>query len=345
MKPKHRGKTIDAKMQSGSRCARIRACLLATVMLLLAATQSWAGGGQHYPNGAEDFAVGALPPPGTYLVNYFVFTQKNSVKDNSGNNQFGSFKADVVAEVPRFIYVTPFTLLGANYAVHAFFPIYSAEVQAGTAATSDAHAPSSAVPSDRDIIDSKKQGLGDITFSPMILGWHFGPNLHAVAALDFIAPTGTYDNNRFASTILSRNHWTIEPVFAVSYFWEGFDISSKFMYDFNTSNDKFLNPGTGTVGKLSPGQEFHFDWALGYSAKNGLTGGLVGYNYWQTTDDEFNGVTVADNKSRIGGIGAGVKYWPNHGPFSMTLKHYWEYDARNIATGQQTFFKVIYAFQ
>jgi hypothetical protein len=296
---------------------------LAAVFSMLTFVQSWAGGGQHYPNGVEDFMVGALPPPGTYLVNYMLLVQKNSLRDNSGNGLPADFNASVFAEVPRLIYVTPFTLLGANWAVQAFLPTYS----------SDVTAKSTAIPPLN--FDANDKGVGDIIFSPLILGWHFGPELHTVFALDMWAPTGNYDKTNPATQILSKNHWTFEPVLAVSYLKEGFDISAKLMYDFNTRNSD-----TGT----DPGQEFHIDWALGYSMKNGLTGGLVGYNYWQTTDDEVNGVKQQDQKSEVGGIGVGIKYWPKQGPFSMALKQYWEYGAKNIATGPQTQFKIIYAF-
>jgi hypothetical protein len=308
-------------------------CILrvAAVFFMLTVGQSWAGGGQHYPNGVEDFAVGALPPPGVYLINYLLLVQKNGLRDDSGNNVLPSFKASVVAEVPRLVYVTPYTLLGGSYAVHMFLPTYSAEVNAGTA------------PGAKDIVDSSDKGLGDIIFSPLVLGWHFGPNLHTVFAVDIWAPTGNYEKTRPASQILSKNHWTIEPVIAASYFWKGFDISGKFMYDFNTSNDDFLK-SDGTTGKLDPGQEFHIDWAVDYSFKNGISTGLVGYNYWQTSEDEVDGVKVANQDSQVGGIGVGVKYWPNKGPFSMVLKQYWEYAAKNIATGPQTQFKIIYAF-
>ena len=303
----------------------LRTLWIAAVFFMLTVAQSWAGGGQHYPNGVEDFAVGALPPPGVYLVNYLILAQKNSVRDNAGNSLPGAFKADVVAEVPRFIYVSPFKVLGANWGAQVFLPYYSADLQAGS---------SLATPGDK-ALDSREKGLGDIIFSPAIFGWHFGPDLHAVAVLDIWAPTGNYDKNRPATTILSKNHWTFEPLVAVSYLKEGFDISAKLMYDFNTRNSD-----TAT----DPGQEFHIDWAVGYGLKNGLSGGLVGYNYWQTTDDEVNGVAVKDASSEVGGLGIGIKYWPNHGPFSMTLKQYWEYGAKNIATGPQTQFKIIYAF-
>lgn len=319
-------------MKRVSCCRFLSTLCLAAVFAMLTVAPSWAGGGQHYPEGVEDFAVGALPPPGVYLVNYLLLIQKNSLKDDGGNNVLPSFKASVVAEVPRLIYVTPLKLLGASYAMQLFIPTYSADVRAGT------------TPGASNLVDSTDKGLGDIIFSPLVLGWHFGPNLHTVFAVDTWAPTGDYDKYRPASQILSKNHWTIEPVLAASYFLHGFDLSAKLMYDFNTSNSDYLNPATGTTSKLDPGQEFHMDWAADYSFKNGISAGVVGYNYWQTTDDEIDGATQPGAKSEVGGIGIGAKYWPNHGPFSMVLKQYWEYGAKNIATGPQTQFKIIYAF-
>ncbi|WP_243689138.1 hypothetical protein [Geotalea toluenoxydans] len=80
--------------------ALVRTLFIAAALFSLTAVHSWAGGGQHYPNGVEDFAVGALPPPGTYLVNYMILAQKNSLRDNSGNGLPADFNASVFAEVP-----------------------------------------------------------------------------------------------------------------------------------------------------------------------------------------------------------------------------------------------------
>jgi len=303
--------------------AFVRTLFIATAFFTLTAAQSWAGGAQHYPNGVEDFAVGALPPPGTYLVNYMILAQKNSLRDNSGNGLPADFNASVFAEVPRLIYVSPLKVLGANWAAQIFVPFYSADVTASSTAIPPLN------------FDANDKGIGDIIFSPLVFGWHFSPELHAVLALDTWAPTGNYDAKNPATQILSKNHWTFEPVLAMSYLKEGFDVSAKLMYDFHTKNTD-----TGT----EPGQEFHLDWAVGYGLKNGLSGGVVGYNYWQTTDDEVNGVTAKDSRSEVGGIGIGIKYWPKQGPFSMTFKQYWEYGASNIATGPQTQFKLTYAF-
>ena len=313
-------------MKNATCTGFFRTLLASSVFCLFLTAQSFAGGGQHYPNGAEDFMVGALPPPGTYLVNYALLVQKNSLKNNSGRNTVTpggplDFNASVLAEVPRLIYVSPYSLFGATLAAHVFVPYYSADVTVSVGGNK--------------VVDDNDKGIGDIIFSPLVLGWHFGPELHVVAALDMWAPTGNYDKNNTATQILSKNHWTFEPVLAVSYLKEGFDVSAKLMYDFNTTN---------TTTNTDPGQEFHVDWALGYGSGNGLSGGLVGYNYWQVTDDEVNGSSVKDQKSQVGGIGVGLKYWPKMGPFSMTLKQYWEYDAKNMPTGPQTVFKVVYAF-
>ena len=310
-------------MHRSSQLRFPRAIALAIVFALITAAQSFAGGGQHYPNGVEDFMVGALPPPGTYLVNYLLYVQKDSLRDNSGKKLPVDFDATVIAEVPRLIWVSPYTILGASYAAHAFLPLYSADVKASSAAIPPLN------------FDKDYKGIGDIIFSPLVLGWHFGPELHAVFAVDIWAPTGNYDKNDPATQILSKNHWTFEPVLAVSYLKNGFDLSAKLMYDFNTKNSD-----TNT----KPGQEFHVDWAAGYSLPSGFTGGVVGYNYWQTTDDKVAGVETPNDRSQVGGIGVGLKYWPKMGPFSMTLKQYWEYSAKSMPTGPQTQFKMTYAF-
>ena len=144
-------------------------CLTA-VFSMLTAAQIWAGGGQHYPNGVEDFMVGALPPPGTYLVNYMLLVQKNSLRDNSGNSLPVDVNASVFAEVPRLIYVSPYKLFGASLAAHVFLPFYSADVTVSAGGNR--------------VVDDNDKGLGDIIFSPLIMGWHFSPELHAVFALN-----------------------------------------------------------------------------------------------------------------------------------------------------------------
>ncbi len=308
-------------------------------LLLALSTPSQANlplAGQHYPNGVEDFVVGALPPPGVYLKNYFGLIQKDRLMDDKGKNTGLDFEADVTVVVPRFIWVTPHTILGASYGVQAFFPLYWADVRFPVS-----------TPDGPVELGSRQSGLGDIIVNPLILGWHFSPNFHMVAALDIWVPTGNYDRDDLASQILSKNHWTFEPVVAVSYIHQGFDFSAKLMYDFNTKNDDYNLLGVGK-GELKPGQEFHVDYAISYARKEGLRYGLSGYSYWQTTKDEFRpdggGGKIKGDRGEVHALGPTVKYWPDQGRFSAVLKHHWEFGAKNLPEGEATWLNVVWVF-
>lgn len=312
--------------------------LLVALFFLALAAPSWASfpaSGQAYPNGAEDFVSGALPPPGVYLKNYFALIQKNRLADDDGSKVPANFSADVTVVVPRFIWVTPVELLGASWATQIFLPMYWADVQ------SDDLAP----PGER--LDNRAAGMGDIIFTPMALGWHFSPNFHMIGALDFFLPTGNYEADNLASQIVAKNHWTIQPVIALTYLRGGMDVSVKFMYDFTTKNDDYILGGVGP-GELDSGQAFHFDWGVGYAPKEGLRVGLAGYSYWQTTKDEFSpdggGDTIDSDKGVVHAIGPAVKYWPNKGRFSATLKYNWEFGAKNLPEGQATWLNLVWVF-
>jgi len=310
-------------------------------LVLATATASWANqplSGQHYPMGAEDFVVGALPPPGVYLKTYIALFQKDRLTDNDGHiaNAPGGgpnidLEADVTAVVPRFIWVTPWQLFGASVATQVFFPLHWTNVRSDVLGGSWA--------------DAENSGLGDIIFTPIALGWHFGPNLHLILAEDLFLPTGDYDADDPASQILSKNCWTFESVAAISYLTNGFDFSAKLMYDFNTKNDDY------TLGGLAPesmdlesGQEFHVDYAVSYARSEGLRYGLSGYYYMQVTEDKIDGEKVDDNKGRIAAIGPTIKYWPKQGRFSAVLKHQWEFGAKNLPEGQTSWLNIVWVF-
>nr|HPG72462.1 transporter [Syntrophales bacterium] len=192
------------------------------------------GGGGAYPNGAEGFMAGALPPPGTYFINYLTYYTASKFKDNNGNDAPGDFKLKVAADVLRFVHVTNYKVLGANWAVHAFIPIAYQDVS---------------VPGR----DDDRFGLGDIIIDPIILGWH-SRNVHVTVGLDIYIPTGSYNKDRLAN--IGRNYWTFEPVLGVTFLSDGgFEVSAKFMYDINTENDDT---------KYRSGQEFHVDYTVGY---------------------------------------------------------------------------------
>ena len=294
------------------------AIIAAAVFMCQAVTTEQAfateSGGGAYPNGAESFMAGALPPPGTYFLNYLTYYNASKFKDNNGNDLIPGFKLNAVADVLRFVHVTNFKILGANWAVQALVPLVYEDVK--TSALSD-----------------DRFGLGDIIIDPIILGWHT-KNVHVSVGLDTFIPVGTYNQDRLANP--GRNYWTFEPVIAATFLSDdGFEFSGKFMYDFNTENEDT---------KYKSGQEFHIDYLVGYHIDKQWAVGLGGYYYYQTTQDEQNGVKVGSDgfEGRVFSIGPQAQY--SYNKMSFTLKWQPEIEARNKPEGNKFWFNFVYAF-
>ncbi len=294
------------------------AAVLLCPVVLTGPAYATEGGGGAYPNGAEDFMTGALPPPGTYFKNYMTYYTASTFKDNNGNDVTGptgqKFKLNVFAETLRLIYVTKAQVFGASWAMHAFLPIVYQDVTAPNSATDN------------------RWGLGDIIIDPFILGWHL-PNFHITTGLDIYLPTGTYNQDHLANT--GRNYWTFEPIVAMTYLSDsGFELSAKFMYDFNTKNNDT---------NYQSGQEFHFDYTIGYHIDKQWAVGLGGYCYIQTTNDEQNGVTPPDGfKGQVYAIGPEAQY--SYKNMNFTLKWQYEFDAKYKPEGNKFWFNFVYAF-
>lgn len=296
--------------------------LLAGVMLLtslaiIAPAHATQGGGGAYPNGAEDFMSGALPPPGTYLLNYMEYYSADRLNDNKGNQMMPGFKLNVFAEVLRVVHVTNQQVLGGSWGMHLFLPLVYMDATV-------------TIPSKKS---DHQTGFGDMIIDPFILGWH-GKNWHVATGVDFYLPTGSYDKNRLAN--IGRNYWTFEPVLAGTYITDsGFELSGKLMYDFNTKNSD--------LDYLS-GQEFHLDYAVGQKLGD-FNIGMAGYFYQQTTDDEQNGKKVAfndGNKGRVFAVGPALKYQVKN--MSFSLKYLFETVVENRPEGGSLWFKCSYAF-
>jgi hypothetical protein len=285
------------------------------------------GGGGAYPNGAEDFWCGLIPPPGYYFINYFLYYHADEFNNKDGDNVDEDFDLNVVANTFRFIHITKHKILGADWGVHMFVPIMYQDVTPPLIGRSDT-----------------QTGLGDIIVDPFILSWHFSKNFHLAAGIDVFMPTGRYDKDDLANT--SRNYWTFEPIVAFTYMTDfGLEISSKFMYDINTNN-----PDTD----YRSGQEFHFDYVVGYKISNWNLG-IAGYYYKQITDDEVNGKTVEFQnppgidlnfedgfKGQAIALGPAVRY--SYKNMCFTLKYLWETEVEHKPEGQSLWVKFLYAF-
>lgn len=288
-------------------------------MLLTSSPALALEGASHYPGGNEDFMSGALPPPGMYPIFYGMNYTANKLKDNNGNevtagpNPLG-FKLDVNAFVFRFVHVTKMKLFGADVAWHAIIPYVDQKIKIDAAG-----------------IDKKSTGIGDIEFSPLILGWHLSKNMHLIGTVDFMAPTGSYDKTDPSS--IGLNYWTIAPIVAATYISDGgFEVSGKFQYFFNTENNDT---------KYKSGNEFLLDYLVGQHVGN-WNFGLNGFVHKQTTDDELNGVKVKDYLAQNVSVGPAVQY--NYKNMFFNIKYQWDTTVKNGPEGQKLWLKFLYAF-
>ncbi|HYG89253.1 MAG TPA: transporter [Azospirillum sp.] len=286
------------------------AAALAAVTSIVSPSADATEANSQYPNGAEGFMAGAVPPPGLYLINYVNYYHAGRINDNSGNKLPIPVRLDAVAEVPRIIYVSDVKILGANWGAHILVPVVNLDYDIGP-------------------FSARQFGLGDITINPAILSWHF-PNLHVATGLDIILPTGRYDRTKPVS--IGTNYWGIEPLVAATYLSDGgFEVSAKLMYAFNTKNNDT---------NYRSGQAFHADYMVAQHLGDWALG-VGGYWFQQTTDDTRNGIDIG-NRGMAFAAGPAVKY--DFNGMSLIGKWQHEFTTENRPQGDNYWIKFIMRF-
>ncbi len=264
--------------------------------------------------GTEDYFAGALPPPGFHFINYLAYYNADEMMDANGDKLPIDFKADVVADVLRGIYVSDITILGASLGWHVVVPVVYQDIEV------------------KGAFDEDHFGIGDIYFSPFLLGWH-SDIFHCVLGLDIIAPTGQYSKSDNAP--IGSNHWTFEPAFAASMIHpSGLSASVKLMYDIHTENDD---------NKLKTGQQFHLDYNVGMMIVEPLRLGICGYYLKGLQNDEVSGSKVSDSKEQVLAVGpsAMLSLSPT---MHLVGKVQFEMEAENRSEGTFSWLKLIYSF-
>lgn len=271
--------------------------------------------------GTEDYFVGALPPPGFHYINYLAYYYADELKDHKGDEAPFDLKANVAAEVLRGIYVSDIEVLGANLGWHVVVPLVYRDMEM------------------KGMFDESRASLGDVYFSPFLLGWHFD-TLHVVAGLDIIAPTGQYNDEYNVN--IGNNHWTFEPAVAVSLILpEGLSVDLKLMYDFHTENTDYS--GMYGTGDYRTGQQIHLDYNIGYAVLENLRLGVCGYYLKGLQDDELDGDKIADTEEQVLAVGPSAMYSVNEG-LHLVAKVQFETEVENRPQGIFSWLKLIYSF-
>ncbi len=314
--------------------------LCMAAVLICCSGQAMAGGGQSYPNGAEAFMAGAAPPPGSYFLNYAFYYNADTMKDDNGDDIAAFDDVTVVANVFRFLWMSDKTVMGGNWGMHAFLPILGTDLnfKAPVGPQHTASYDDTSVPY--------------VIVSPFVVAWHLQEGkLHLVTSLaDFFIPTGQDDGNMAS---VGHNFWTIEPVLGITYMAGNWEFSSKFMYDFNSTQDDYATV-YGVEVDRDPGQEFHFDYSASYAITPAFRIGVNGYYYTQTTDDSYDiddtiplpvqELLRADEGNRSTVFAAGPGIWYNHKNMFFSLRNQWEMAAENKTEGYNVWAKFTYAF-
>jgi hypothetical protein len=263
--------------------------------------------------------AGTMPDPGLYVGMFGDISWADEIKLDNATIHGPKLTQEVFG--PLINWVSPYKVLGANYAFMAAVPFANARAE---------------FPRLRDFGGSTGLALSELWIVPVELGWHLKDPLPLASGgadiifhYAFYAPTGRYTPGAPNNTSLGM--WTNELSGRLTaYFdkdrdWHG---SAAIFYDMNnkkkdqdwTTGNAFTFMGGigrnwGTKGTLFSG------WA-----------GIAGYGQWQTTDTTGVDAPLAARlgKSRV--YSAGPELTALEG--ALTVRYFWEYGAKFSAQGQ-----------
>jgi hypothetical protein len=161
------------------------------------------------------------------------------------------------------------------------------------------------------------------------IGWNKGSNNWMTYVTGDI-PTGAYQSNRLAN--LGIGHGAIDAGGGYTYLNDktGLEFSGVAGLTYNWEN---------THSNYKNGVDSHLDWALSQFLNDNWEIGVVGYVYYQLTNDSGSGDRVGGFKSRIASAGPEVGYaFKYNGQAAyFNLRAYWEFAAQNRIEGTAVF--------
>lgn len=255
----------------------------------LMTSQVWAAenGNMTYPAGASGYFIAELPlQSGNYLQFISNYTQSKQLNDTHGDKTQGlDFDMKVKAQTARFITAWDKKILGADvFASELILPYVDVDMSLNTAYGQ---------------VKMTDDGLGDVTFSPVVLQWNLGANnnFQTVAGLSMVLPVGSYSEG--ANLNISNHRFALQPTFGLKYkSANGLEIAASPRISFNWENED-TDYKTGT--------ELIVDYVAAYKIGQWKPG-LAGYYYTQFQNDEKNGQTIENSKTKGFAVGPALQY-------------------------------------
>jgi hypothetical protein len=233
------------------------------------------------PGITSGIPTGANPPAGFYFLN-LANGGRDALSGGGSSAGLSGFKSESATELPVLLWSTPWTVLGASWAMLVAAPVTKASVFDGAATF--AHA----------------SGFHNPGLAPMTLSWNLGNGLFAKLGATFWFPIGTVSlgpaNNGHGN--IGAPYWTIEPHLAVSYLANDLNLTANLIYGVSTKN---------TYSHVTNGQSLTIDFTATKKFQ-GFEIGPVGYLSSQVTSDSGceafygTGVCARGTKAGIGGL-------------------------------------------
>ena len=169
------------------------------------------GGTGAYLLSSRDLMAGYLPPPGTYILNDFIYINGSAPVLSLGGAIVSQPDIDVMLYKFSATEVFNGRFLGGSFGVNVNIPLAQGNMKADTF-----------VKDSPLTLKDDQFGLGDTTITPMV-GWHSG-NLHTTASLSFYIPTGKYSTavvkplqGVYDVLSIGKNKPAIDPSLSMTY--------------------------------------------------------------------------------------------------------------------------------
>lgn len=268
-----------------------------------------------YPLGMSATNSGVTPEPGISYVNQFLFYSRDQAKGPNGE-VLATGQNSVMMDMNSLVWVSKQRLDfigGARFSLSGTIPI------ANNALTSDVKGGISG-----------GGGLADSYYQPFILGWRT-KRIDIRAVYGFLAPSGRF--NVGASNNVGSGYWTNAFSSGQTFYLSEnrrTAISTFEMYEIHTTQQ-------GT--QIHPGDTLNLDYSVTHvlplQRDLNLQVGLVGYEQWQLTDKNGQGVTAVQSAAhyRINAVGVGSSLILPARNVSVGIKYFKEFEDRSTYQG------------